>query len=240
MTGSVPEARSTTRPVSASSDSAIATASRLSGDSTGFDISRCERMLETEVAHHRADHRTLELALVLAGRRQDEQQLVAVDEVALLVGHQDPIAIAVQRNADVGPDRRYGQFEQFRVCRTAIVVDIATVRRATDGNDLGAQVGQRPRTDLVAGAIGAVEDDLQAFEVDPVRQAGRAEVLVADAGRIDAFRLAERLRLQRDRRIAEARLDLSLDIVGQFRAVAVEELDAVVVERALITTPRSA
>ena len=112
----------------------------------------------------------------------------------------------------------------------AAVVDIAAVGRAADRDDIRAEIRQRARPDLVTSPVGAVEDDLEAFEVHAVRQAGRAKILVANSRRIDALGLSERLGLECYRRFAQTCFDLPLDLIRQFRAASVEELDAVVEE----------
>ena len=54
------------------------------------------------------------------------------------------------------------------------------------GNDLRAEVGERARHDLVAGAVRAIDDELHAFERHALGQRFRAELLVVTARLVDA------------------------------------------------------
>ena len=101
-------------------------------------------------------------AAPLAGARDDVQELVAVDDAPEVIDHHEAVAVAVEREPDVRAHARHGQLQQVRRGRAAAVVDVAAVGRAADGHDLGAQVGEHARPDLVGGAVGAVDDDLQA------------------------------------------------------------------------------
>ena len=99
------------------------------------------------------------------------------------------------------------------------------------GDDLGAEFPQRLRRDLVGGAVGAVDDDAEAFERQIARQRALGEFDVAVLDAVDAAGAAEIGR--GGEALAEVgvdqALDLRLDRVGQLVAVRAEELDAVVV-----------
>ncbi len=126
------------------------------------------------------------------------------------------------------PDGRNRQLQQIRLCRTTTVIDILAIRRTADRYHLGTQRRQRPRADLIAGTVRPVENYLQPREINPVSDAGSAKILVARPGCIDAFRLPQRLRLQRNGGILKVLFNLSLDLVGQLRPGTVKKLDAVV------------
>ena len=89
-------------------------------------------------------------ARLAAIARQDIDELIAVDEIAALVDHDDAVAVAVEREADVGSDAGDRELQEIRPRRAAAVVDVAAVRRATDGHDVGAEIGHHARRDLVA------------------------------------------------------------------------------------------
>src|SRR5690606_781672 len=156
---------------------------------------------------------------------------VAVHDAARLVDHYHPVAVAVERDADLRFQRRYGLLQQPRGRRAAARVDVAPVRRAADGDDFRPEAGQRPRTDLVGGAVRAVEHDLHAFQAVAGRERGGAELLVADPRRTDALRPPELVRFEGDGRLPEVLLDRRLLLVGELLARAGEELDPVVLVR---------
>ena len=71
--------------------------------------------------------------------RREIEELVAVDETAALVDHDDAIAVAVERHADVRAHAGDRELQEIRPRRAAAVVDVASVRRAPDRHDVGAR-----------------------------------------------------------------------------------------------------
>ena len=62
-----------------------------------------EEAFEAEVGHHRGDHAAAgQPILFRPGRRDQRHDLVAVDELALLVADHQAVGVAVQRDADIG------------------------------------------------------------------------------------------------------------------------------------------
>ena len=60
-----------------------------------------ERLLQAEVGHQRADHAPREAAATAVVHRDHVEQLVAVVGAAVAVDHQQPVAVAVERDAEV-------------------------------------------------------------------------------------------------------------------------------------------
>ena len=72
--------------------------------------------LEAEVGHHRRHDRVaLELAARLQAERDQRHQLVAVDQLALLVDDDQPVGVAVERQADIRAARDHRFLQQLRV-----------------------------------------------------------------------------------------------------------------------------
>ena len=168
-------------------------------------------------------------ALAVGG--DDVQQLVAVRDAAEMIDHHQPVAVTVERDADVRVHTRHRRLDQLGRRGPAAQVDVAAVRRAAERDDLGAEIGEDSRRHLVGRPVRAVDDDLQSRQVGALRQHRHAELLVGDARLVDARCLAEMDRFAREGRLVEVRLDLLLEFVGQLAAVLVEELDAVVFVR---------
>ena len=62
-----------------------------------------EITVQPGIGHHRADHAAaLELAVLRPALGDQRQDLVAIDDAALLVGHHHPVGVAVQRDAEIG------------------------------------------------------------------------------------------------------------------------------------------
>ena len=156
--------------------------------------------------------------------------LVAVDDLALLVDDHHPVGVAVERDADVGAQLAHLVAERLRRGRAALVVDVVAVGLDADLDHLGAQLPQRVGRHLVAGAVGAIDDDAQAVEADVARQRALGELDVALLRALDALGAADPVggRQQVRGRRLHQRLDLALGLVGELVAVGVEQLDAVV------------
>src|SRR3954452_24179501 len=102
--------------------------------------------------------------------------------------------------------------------------------RSPRDRDVGAEVAEDRRRRAVGRAVGAVEQDAHAREVQTAEaRTQRGEVVVERvAGAADA---PDRGRAARDSRRLELALDRLLGLVGELVARRAEELDAVVVER---------
>ncbi len=170
-----------------------------------------------------------EQALVAQGEGEDGEDLVAVDDVALVVDRQAAVGVAVEGEAGVGTVLDDGTLEGPQVRRSAAVVDVEAVGGRVDRDHLGAGVAQRERAGLVRRALRAVEDDLE-----PVEGLGRGrdEVggVVGDRGvvRRDATDVTTGRALPL---LAHPTLDGDLDRVVELVAAAGQELDAVVGHR---------
>ena len=122
------------------------------------------------------------------------------------------------------------------VKRAAAEVDVPAVGPDVDLVDGGAQLTEHLRRDVIGGAVGAVDDDLDAVEGQLLREGVFQELDVAPDRVVDALRLADRVGRGARPVVAaadrlHAPLDLGLDLVGQLEAVGGEDLDAVVLVR---------
>lgn len=96
---------------------------------------------------------------------------------------------------------------------------------------LGAQFAEHMRSDVVGGAVGGVDHQLQPVEIQVVREGALAEFDVAALGVGHAARAAQFFRADAAQRLVHRLLDGGLDVVGQLHAMGGEELDAVVLVR---------
>ncbi|MNV05499.1 hypothetical protein D3C71_958400 [compost metagenome] len=188
-------------------------------------------LLQTEVGHQRAHHRAAQAAVALPRRRQHIQQVVAVDRVALVVGHQHAVAVAVEGDAQVRTHLTHLGGEIVDVHRTHAVVDVDPVGLGTDGDHLRAQLAEQQRGDVVGGTVRAVQHDLQAAQVERTRHAGLAELDVAAHCIARAHRLAQPVRLGGGEGAVQRGLQRQFGGIVELLAIGGEELDAVVVMR---------
>src|SRR6476469_358217 len=111
---------------------------------------------------------------------------------------------------------------------SAALIDVETVGRNAQRYDFGSQLPQGFRRDVVGGAVGAIDDHLEAVEAQMLRESGLGEVDVATAGVVDAAGTTDHLRLRELRAFLEPLLDRALIVVAKLVAVRPKQLDAVV------------
>lgn len=150
-----------------------------------------------------------EPAILKPGARDHRHQLVAVDDLALLVDDQHAVGVAVERDSDIGaqlPDLRH---ERRRMGRADIAVDVEPVGLVADGDDLGAELPEGFRRHLVTGAVGAIEHDAQAFQAHVARHGTLGKLDIARIGAVDALGPAE-LRRGRQTRVRSPSISPSI------------------------------
>ena len=122
--------------------------------------------------------------------------------------------------------------QQCRMGRTAIAVDVESIRRDGHGDDFGAEFPQHRRRHLVGRTIGAIDDDFQIGEIETACRRRLDRLDVAALGIVHALGAADRGRRGKmhARRCNHELFDLVLDRVRELEAVGTEQLDAVVLE----------
>ncbi len=116
----------------------------------------------------------------------------------------------------------------------AALVDVLAVGGDPERHHAGPELLEHLGGDLVGGPVPAIDRHRKAVEREMPREGGLHEDVVPPDRVVDAKRLADLRgrRPQRVDRVGEHQpFDLSLDLVGQLEALAVEELDAVVLKR---------
>ena len=153
-----------------------------------------EMPLQAEIGHDGRDHARAwpgapslcQLSAMTA------MQLVAVDQMAALVGNHHAVGIAVERDPDVGAHLQHLADERLRRRRAAILVDVEAVGLDADRDHLGAELPQRGGNDPIGRAVGAIDDDAQAVEREVARQRTFGEFDVAVMHAVDALGAPER------------------------------------------------
>jgi hypothetical protein len=151
--------------------------------------------------------------------------------LAGLVHHDDPVGVAVQRDADVGAALAHLARAGLGVQRAAAVVDVPAVGLVADAVDRGAQLTEHQRRHAVGRAVGGVDHHLHALQRELVGEGGLYEGHIAAGGVVQALGRAH-TRARGPPRVQAAvqqqRLDLQLRLVRELEAVRAEQLDAVV------------
>ena len=188
-----------------------------------------------------------ELAARLQVRGAQGDDLVAVDEVPAIVDGEHAVGVAVERDAQVGcPGATTAVCSSSGWVDPQPLVDVAPVGPIGDDRDVGAEPAEDLGSDRRRGAVGAVDDDLEAGQgaaldradheigvgVDHGGIGRRSTRSPAPVGPLVAIAVEDR----GDRRPRPRLLG-----VGQLAAARGEDLDAVVGERVVrlaeITTP---
>ena len=192
-------------------------------------LSFAERLLQREVAHLGADDALAEIARALAVVRDQVDQLVAVVELAGAVDHHEPVAVAVERDAEVGAGALHRLLQRLRRGGAETRVDVEAVGARADRFHVGPELVVDVRRDVVGGAVGAVDDDAHAAQVEMRRERALAELDIARGRVLDAPRLAELGGGHALQRPGELALDGALRGIGKLAPRPGKELDAVVV-----------
>src|SRR5690606_29333217 len=93
---------------------------------------------------------------------------------------------AIEGNADIGAHFADLGGKRLGRRRADITIDVEPVRFDADRDDLGAEFPKGRRRHLVAGAIGAIDDDAQAVEREIARQRALGEFDIAVVYAVDA------------------------------------------------------
>ena len=157
-------------------------------------------------------------------QREQGDDLIAVDDVAVPVHGEHAVAVAVECHAEIESFALDEGLQRPQVGCTAVDVDVGAVRLVPDRLDAGAELLERLRREVGVRAVRTVDADAQPGEIGAETLEHVLEVAVrrhADLVDLAAARPGP----------IEQRLDLLLLAVGQLLAVPVEELDAVVLGR---------
>jgi hypothetical protein len=195
------------------------------------DAEACQGMLEAEIAHQGADHARYGFPAELRGLGDHVEDLVAVVHVTVGINHDDAVAVAVQGDAHVGAALQDSVADALGRRGADLVVDVHAVGLGAHHEELGPQLMEDLGGHHVGGAVGAVERDLHAAQIELVGEGALAELHVAPPGVVDPPRLAELGGRFAAHGLVEAGLDLQLHRVGELGARCSEELDPVVFKR---------
>ncbi len=149
-----------------------------------------ERTFQREIGHQGAGH-AFQPSVFRALTRDDEQQLVAVVESALAIGHKHAVAVPVERDTQIRLVLGDRALQGLRVHGPGLVVDVEPVRIGSYRFDVGAQLVEHGGSDVIGRTVRAVDHDLHPAKVERRRKRALAELDVAAPGVLDAARFSE-------------------------------------------------
>ncbi len=151
--------------------------------------------VEAEVAHHGdGDGVATEFTALLQGEGGEGDDAVAADNVAMSIGEDDAVGIAIEADAEVGLVLGDEGGGVLGMEGAAVVVDVDTIGLGGHGDDFGTEFAEDQRGDEVRSAVSAVYDNFQATEGDVIGGVF-GELDVAAAGVIDTGGFADVERL---------------------------------------------
>ena len=201
-----------------------------------------ERLVQTEVGHDGGDDGVhQQLAALFHVAAVNVQDVVAGDDVALFIHTEAAVGVAVVGKADVEVVLHNELLQTLNVGGAGVQVDVQAVGLVVDDVGVCTESIKNALGNVPAGTVGAVQADLDPLEgVNPQRdQVSHVAVASADVvdGAADMVTAGKRQLgpiLVKDVQLAvEVILDEQQCFLVHLLAVAVDELDAVVVIRVM-------
>jgi hypothetical protein len=195
-------------------------------------VNFAERMLESKIAHQRTDD-ALDLGDTRPATNNCEQQLVAIVEIAFGIDHLQTIRIAIQRHPEISPIGQHSVTQRLGCRSTYAIVDIQPVGLRADGHDIGTQLMEDTRRDMVCRTMRTIDYNLQATQIEVVRESALAEFNIATARVLyapDTTKIGWR---GADNRLIDSLLNGAFDCIRQFGTLSREKLDPVIVVRVM-------
>ena len=123
-------------------------------------------LMEAEIGHHRTDHRIArELALFLQRQGAERQDTVAGDGGAAGIREDHPVSIAIERDTNIGTLLFHDLAGKLGIKGAHAGVDVDAVGVDAELHDLSAKLLEDERSEQIAGAMSAIDDDLHTVEV---------------------------------------------------------------------------
>ncbi len=202
-----------------------------------FDAAGVQSFFQAHVAHGGGDDGVVgedAAGFHIAGG--DEEDGVSVDDVAEGVAEEGAVGVAIEGDADVevaGAALHLGG-DVLRVQGSAAVVDVAAGGRGVQSFGRDADAGKKFGSDGAGGSVGAVDEDAERLELRGLYASGKPVFVVGAQGGIAGenagheaafvvFVIDELVDVLED-----FGFDFVFDLIGEFHAVAAEELDAVI------------
>ena len=197
-----------------------------------------ERLVQTEVGHDGGDDGVhQQLAALLHVAAVNVQDVVAGDDVALLIHAEAAVSVAVVGKADVEVVLDDELLQTLNVGGAGVQVDVQAVGLVVDDVGVCTESIKNALGNVPAGTVGAVQADLDPLEGVNTQRDQVSHVAVASAdvvdGAADMVTAGKRQLgpiLVKDVQLAvEVILDEQQRFLVHLLAVAVDELDAVVI-----------
>ena len=157
-----------------------------------------------------------------------------------MVDRDQPVAVAVEREADRGAGGAHSGPELLGMERAEARVDVHAIGAGADRQHPGAESAKHPRRHPVRRPMGAVDGDREGAEIEG--EAATEELHVLGLGTVVVDRRADLRTASAGRPVQRVQplFDFSLPCVRELGAFGREQLDAVVLERIVRGTEHDA
>ena len=117
--------------------------------------------LKAAIGHHRTNNRVVgKRSAFLHGKGKTAQNLITINDLAGLISHDQPIGITIKTNPRIGTMRHHSCCHRLRMNRTAIFINIETVRRYRQWHNFGTKFIKRIRRGAIGSAIRTINNQL--------------------------------------------------------------------------------
>ena len=162
--------------------------------------------------------------------RQQKHHGIAIYYVAVAVGKECAVGVAIKADAQIGGPRQHFPRNNLRVQRAAVLIDVAPVRRAMRELRMRARALEYFRSNRAGRAVGTVHNNVQAFSSgertrQPV-QVIRAQRLIA--GKRRPCRLGGAWRDSFIEKRKDFVFDFQFNPIRQLIAIRAKDFDAVI------------
>ena len=165
--------------------------------------------------------------------------MVAGNNIALLVHAQAAVSVTIESKADIQTVLYHELLQTLNMSRASVVVDVQSVRLVVDDIGIRTQSIKNRLSDIPACTVGAVQTNLHALEGVDAQRDQITHITVAACHIVHSASDVLAVSKGQLRPILIKHMKLAVDVVlhqqqsllGHFFAVAVDQLDAVIVVR---------
>ena len=185
---------------------------------------------QSQIRHHRGNNaRRAQQFATLPITGNQPHQLIAIDHFAVFIADNQPVGIAIQRNADIGFFGPHLIGQCAGIGRTAIFIDVEAVRLHANGHHFRAQFPQRGRGHLIGRAIGTIDNQLNALKAHLAREGALGKFNIARLTVINPLGAPQFTRRhQLAGRCVHQLFNFIFNLIGKLKPVRPEQLNAII------------
>ncbi len=189
-----------------------------------------QRQLEAHVAHQRTYRTTTQLSLTQGFTGDDVHDLIAIDLIAFVVNHNNAVAIAVQRNTQIGFFRNHARLQGTDVSGADFFIDVHTVWLTANGNHVCTQLTQYIWCNVVRCTVSAIHHNFKLTQTQFVREGAFAKLDIATGSINDTGSFTQFSRVHAGDRFFHFGFDSFFNRIRQFGPIDGEEFNPIVIE----------